>query len=146
MSQLQPRPASDAGKIKTFISKDLQNCSHVFVRIDTVKPPLTAPYSGPHRIISRSDKFFKVDLGNRSDNITIDRLKPAYLPDDFQIQLEHSYARLEELQTLPTVLPASTPKTVRFATLSLDGGNVVTYDMFPTPDSRQEEEDRKWQR
>lgn len=122
MLELQPRPASDHSKIKTFISKDLSSCSHVFVRNNAVKPPLTAPYSGPHRVISRSDKFFKIDLGNRSDNITIDRLKPAYLPDDFQIQSEHSYARLEEVQKSPATLPAKTRKTVRFATLSLDGG------------------------
>jgi hypothetical protein len=30
-------------------------------------------------VIHKADKFFKVDLGRRTDNISIDRLKPAFM-------------------------------------------------------------------
>ena len=34
---------------KTFVSQDLDDCSHVFVRVDAVKRPLQQPYEGPSR-------------------------------------------------------------------------------------------------
>ena len=34
---------------------------------------------GPFKVISRTPKHFKVDLGNRTDSISIDRLKCAHL-------------------------------------------------------------------
>ena len=75
------------------VPKDLQTCTHVFIRRDAVRKPLQPPYDGPFKVISRSTKSFKVDLGNRTDTVSIDRLKPAHRDT-----------------TLPTAtLPAATP-------------------------------------
>ena len=64
------------------VSKDLQTSTHVFIRRDAVRKPLQPPYDGPFKVISRSTKSFKVDLGNRTDTVSIDRLKPAHLDTD----------------------------------------------------------------
>ena len=36
-------------------------------------------YSGPYRVISRNEKYFTIQIGSRKDNVSIDRLKPAFL-------------------------------------------------------------------
>ena len=42
-----------------YIPDALFSSSHVFIRADCVKPPLTPPYSGPFKIIQRSDFSFR---------------------------------------------------------------------------------------
>ncbi|XP_045453892.1 uncharacterized protein K02A2.6-like [Melitaea cinxia] len=78
-------------KQSIFIHKDLRNCSHVFVRVDAIKKPLQPPYEGPYRVIKRTEKVYTIQLQNRETNISIDRLKPAYLlqeniPNDTSLQ------------------------------------------------------------
>lgn len=67
---------------KIFIHKDLVDCQSVFVRNDMVRRSLQHPYDGPYRVISRTDKVFKVQINDRQVNISIDRLKPAYMLED----------------------------------------------------------------
>lgn len=70
-----------------FIHPDLYSCDFVFLRIDRVKKPLERPYSGPYKVISRTDKYFTIAIRNTNKNVSIDRLKPAYiLNDDAPIQ------------------------------------------------------------
>lgn len=64
---------------RIFIHPSLKECSHVFVRNDTVRRTLVPPYDGPFRVIKRFDKYFVVDLNNRTSKISIDRLKPAHV-------------------------------------------------------------------
>ena len=75
---LQP-PQSRPQHRKTHIPKDLQSCTHVSIRRDAVRSPLQPPYDCPFKVILRATKFFKVDLGNRTDTVSIDRLKPSHL-------------------------------------------------------------------
>lgn len=64
----------------TYIPKELQTCTHVWVRIDRVKRPLEAPYSGPFEVVERFDKYFILKLSTgKTDAVSIDRLKPAVL-------------------------------------------------------------------
>ena len=62
-----------------YIHPSLQTCSHVFLRIDSVKPPLSPPYTGPHPVISRKEKNFVIEINSKHTNVSIDRLKPAYV-------------------------------------------------------------------
>lgn len=62
----------------TYIPDKLSTCTHVFLRRDNVTPPLTAPYTGPHPVLSRTEKYFKISINGRTTNVSIDRLKPAY--------------------------------------------------------------------
>ncbi|MEL7079749.1 MAG: hypothetical protein AAGM46_28400 [Cyanobacteria bacterium J06582_2] len=56
----------------TYIPPDLAYASHVFTKVDAVKPPLSRPYQ----------RALKLDLGNKHDWVSIDRCKPAYLMDE----------------------------------------------------------------
>jgi len=51
----------------------------VWVRIDRVKKPLEAPYSGPFDVVERRDSFFVVRYpSGKCDTVSINRLKPFY--------------------------------------------------------------------
>ena len=49
----------------------------VFVRDDASKPPLSSLYRGPFQVLSRSEKLFVLQIGDKSDSVSADRLKPA---------------------------------------------------------------------
>ena len=76
----------------TYIPPDLSSSSHVFVRVDTVKPPLTPPYKGPYKVLERRPKSYLIDNGRLKDWVSIDRLKPAYLMDTDQLPFTFSRA------------------------------------------------------
>lgn len=63
-----------------YIPKDLNSCSKVWLRVDRVKKSLEAPYSGPYQVLERNPKFFILQLPHGRQSVSIDRLKPAYLP------------------------------------------------------------------
>ncbi|XP_072392240.1 uncharacterized protein [Diabrotica undecimpunctata] len=92
MRAFGPIPTSNHSARTAFVHPDLQTTSHVFVRTDKVKPPLTPPYTGPFRVLERCDKFLTVDVQNVPQRISMDRLKPAYIPAAQQVQEEHAYA------------------------------------------------------
>ena len=82
MNELSPVQTSDhATRRQGRVPKSIANTTHVFVRRDAKNPPLTRPYTGPFRVLSRSEKYFELDLNGKKDKVSIDRLKPAYLED-----------------------------------------------------------------
>lgn len=82
MRNLQPAPTVRHGTRKIFVHKDLTTSSHVFLRNDAVRKPLQPTYTGPYRVIERNNKFFKIVVKGKDTNVSIDRLKPAYILDD----------------------------------------------------------------
>ena len=82
MDSLRTAPVIRHGTAHTNWPTALKNCTHVFIRRDKHKPPLTRPYDGRYRVVSRSAKFYTVDMGTRLDNISVDRLKPAPVDDN----------------------------------------------------------------
>lgn len=76
----QPREISDSRKI--FVSKNLKSCTHVFIRNDVIKKSLCPAYDGPYRVLNRNDKVFKVKLPHRDIQVSIDRLKPAFVLEE----------------------------------------------------------------
>ena len=48
----------------------LQRASHMYVRRGGSLPP---PYVGPYRVISRSDKWFLLDVGGKEEKVSTDR-------------------------------------------------------------------------
>jgi hypothetical protein len=77
--KLQPVPTSRHGQKKTFMFKDLASSTHVFLREDAVRGALKPAYRGPHAVIERGEKFFKIRVNGKTVTVTVDRLKPAYL-------------------------------------------------------------------
>ncbi|XP_022816846.1 uncharacterized protein LOC111349827 [Spodoptera litura] len=81
VSRLKPMPTSWHGIASRpfYVPKDLAKASHVFVRHGPVKRPLQAPYAGPYKVLHRSQKTFDIDIQGKTQRISIDRLKPAYV-------------------------------------------------------------------
>ena len=59
-----------------FTPETLNKVDFVFVRRDGYVPPLTPLYEGPYRVLERSDKYFRLEIGSNIDTVSIDRLKP----------------------------------------------------------------------
>ncbi|KAL6416509.1 hypothetical protein ACFW04_013407 [Cataglyphis niger] len=75
-------PTNAHGKRTSFIYKQLENSSHVFLSTDTTKRSLQPPYSGPYEVISRINNKLYIIRVNGKENISTERLKPAHLPPD----------------------------------------------------------------
>lgn len=80
MSKIKPAQTNHHGNDKNFfIQLDLNNSSHVFIRNDKVHGSLESPYDGPFLVLKRYDKFFKIDINGKKTNVSIDRLKAAFV-------------------------------------------------------------------
>lgn len=82
MQSLKPTSASRHDTDKIFIQPGLKDCCYVFVRVDHVRAPLEAPYEGPFKVINKEETFFKLQIRQRIVNVSIDRLKPAFMPNN----------------------------------------------------------------
>lgn len=51
--------------------------SYVLLRNDSVLKSLTQPYTGPHKIIKRTNKTFAIEVSNTEKPVSDDRLKLA---------------------------------------------------------------------
>ena len=73
-----PSPDIQAVMQHLNLHPDLDTCSHVFTRNNTVPAPSQRLYLGLPLVLHRSKKYYVVVKG-RADSVTIDRLKPAYI-------------------------------------------------------------------
>lgn len=93
MAQLRPTPGTNHNTRRSiFVPKDLSNVSHVFLRIDAVKPPLQPRCEGPHAVLERREKNFKLQCNNRQVWVSVDRLKPVFVLCENPSLTDHSYA------------------------------------------------------
>ena len=58
----------------------LMLASHVYVRIDAVKRPLTPPYEGPYPVQQHGPKTFVLLKNSKPWTVSVDRLKVAIVP------------------------------------------------------------------
>lgn len=77
---IKSTPASAHGSGKFFVHKDLQTTTHVFLRTDSTKRPLQCPYDGPYKVEERNEKTFIINIKGKQKCVSIDRLKPAFVP------------------------------------------------------------------
>jgi len=78
MDQLRPTSAARHASPATFIHKDLLDSTHVFLRQDSVRRALDPLYSGPHKIIARSDKTHFPCAAGRSLSQPTESSPPTY--------------------------------------------------------------------
>lgn len=78
MNQLKPVPASNHDKQAIFVHKDMDSCSHVFIRNDGVKRSLQSNFDGPFEVISKNPKYFLGNVKGKHKQISLDRLKPMF--------------------------------------------------------------------
>ena len=89
MNEVGPVRTRPVTQTDTHIPPNLNNCTHVFVRVDTVKKPLQQPYTGPFEVLTRGPKYFKLAKNRGADTVAIDRLKPAYTDSVMEAEMEH---------------------------------------------------------
>ncbi len=78
-----PRPILHKNTpLPTALPLDLATADFVFIRRDSVAPPLTPPYSGPFKVLRRALHAFQVQIGTRSETISTHRLKPCISSPD----------------------------------------------------------------
>ncbi|XP_076042295.1 uncharacterized protein LOC143026170 [Oratosquilla oratoria] len=101
MANLHPVPPRHAKSTKTFVSQDLLQCTHVFVRTDAVRKALQPPYQGPFEVLRRTRKTVTIKRNGKRDHVSIDRVKPAYLFDPTDTPVN----------TTPIPTPSRQPRT-----------------------------------
>ncbi len=48
----------------------------MYVRVGGQQKPLAAPYAGPYLVLSKGAKTFTIQVGQRQEIVSVDRLKP----------------------------------------------------------------------
>jgi hypothetical protein len=48
------------------------------MRVGGQQKPLAAPYGGPYLVVSKGAKTFTIQVGQRQEIVSVDRLKPHY--------------------------------------------------------------------
>ncbi|BHF83478.1 hypothetical protein SprV_0902662100 [Sparganum proliferum] len=70
-----------ASPANSFIPPYLDKCDFVLVRHDAVRRPLQPPYDGPYKVLRRSDKTVVIVRNGKTDTVSIDLVKTAYIDD-----------------------------------------------------------------
>jgi hypothetical protein len=99
-----PRPHSSL--------KDLRESTHVFLRQDAIRRALEPPYSGPQKVIARTDKILKIDVRGRQVTVSTDRINSAYILEGTQHDNGSPQAEPSSAPTKP-VTPTQSPRTTR---------------------------------
>ena len=99
---------------KTQVPKELSTCSHVLVRIDAVRKPLQQPYKGPYRVLKRKERFFTLDVDGKREQVSVDRLKVAYVEkrDDQEDLQVASSLNVKTLSPSSTTTEETSKKTL----------------------------------
>lgn len=86
--KFMPIPTSRHGTNKvSYLPKHLSTCRYVFIRRDAHKTPLQRPYEGPYAVLEHGDKTMLVDIGGSPHLITIDRIKPAHVSTESDVEV-----------------------------------------------------------
>lgn len=80
---IRPQPASRHCNKSIFVFKDLFQTSHVYLREEGIKGALQPAYTGPHEVLQRNSKVFKIIIKGKPVTVSIERLKPAYILSEY---------------------------------------------------------------
>ena len=99
---LAPVPATCHAAPTFSIPPALYESPFVFIRRDSHRSPLQRPYEGPFKVIKPGEKTFEVEIGNRTETISIDRLKPAHVDIDQPVPIALPRPRGRPRKHMPT--------------------------------------------
>ncbi|GBN47209.1 hypothetical protein AVEN_114221-1 [Araneus ventricosus] len=96
------------GPQRIYIPKDLETCSHVFLRRPPFKKTLQTPYEGPFKVVRRLPKDFIILIKGQERIVAMDRLKPAFILNgsDEPTEQEHQTYRTRFSRRVKFRLPA----------------------------------------
>jgi hypothetical protein len=114
MAHLRPVPAAHHASPATFVQKDLEKCTHVFLHQDATRQALEPPYSGPYKVLSRRDKTLQLLVRGRPVTVSTDRIKPAFILNGTNYRSSSTPSATATPTTGPTATPSQTPpRTMR---------------------------------
>lgn len=121
MSRLKPQKASRHSQKPVFVHKDLENCGHVFIRKDALRGALEPPYTGPYRVLSKTDKTITVELNRGPVKVSIDRVKPAYTMVESEFVENEFTSPMTNHEDKRPVKTTRSGRTVRFPNYFFSG-------------------------
>ncbi|GFT45979.1 transposon Tf2-6 polyprotein [Trichonephila clavipes] len=113
MNHLKPLSTSTHGFSKIFVHPKLDDCSHVFLRVDKVSPSLSQPYTGPHEVLSRNDKHITININGKKSCVSLDRVKPAFVFKDLPETIPDPIISAESSHRHPVTTNMQTTKSGR---------------------------------
>ncbi|GFS92541.1 hypothetical protein TNCV_1160091 [Trichonephila clavipes] len=113
MNHLKPLSTSTHGFSKIFVHPKLDDCSHVFLRVDKVSPSLSQPYTGPHEVLSRNDKHITININGKKSCVSLDRVKPAFVFKDLPDTITDPIISAESSHRHPVTTNMQTTKSGR---------------------------------
>ena len=126
---------------RVYVDPLLQSAEYCFVRNDGKKGSFELPYKGPYKVLSRNEKFFTLDIRDKVDNISIDRLKAACMLENLCAN-GNEYEVSSDLNTVPTSVVnehfGTSPPILRRQKNMRDDVD-ITDPLKPTFDERQRE-------
>ena len=87
VKDLGPTPTKIHGKTKSFIPRNISQIQFVFIGRDSHRNPLQRPYEGPYKVVEMDQKTVTVEMNNRKEVISIDRIKPAFIEPNTAVTL-----------------------------------------------------------
>ena len=104
MKSLKPSLPREPCRRSSYLENALRTCTYVFVRDDGSATSLQPVYTKPFPVLDKEDKYFILDLGDRTDSVSIDRLKAAhmYLPQHLNCQEDHDESAAIEIPSIAT--------------------------------------------
>ena len=100
MNELKPSEMAHHATPKIQMPSSIAEADFVYVRTDAVRQPLVRPYTGPFKVVDKSAKYFTISKNGKTDTVSIDRLKPAFL---FENNITKKTTENNELITQPRV-------------------------------------------
>ena len=110
MRSIQPTQARFHGNRNICIPSSWASAKYVYVRKDSHKHPLQRPYDGPYRVIGKSDKYSTLHVKGRTETVSIDRLKTAFVTQFGNS--EEDTPVICSAEPSPTTILGSAPSTV----------------------------------
>ncbi|GFS95578.1 retrovirus-related Pol polyprotein from transposon TNT 1-94 [Nephila pilipes] len=97
---MKPRLITTHGKRTVFVSKQLSNCSHVFLYNNVINSSLQPVHLGPYAVRARKDKYFDIEIQGKVKRVSIDRLKPGSLLKETDTLFQEPYSKTPEHKTI----------------------------------------------
>jgi hypothetical protein len=100
------RPLSYAAAANTPPAH-LARAEHMYVRVGGQQKPLVAPYASPYLVVSKGAKTFTIQMGQRQEIVSVDRLKPHTGLGPVSPAEDASRGRPPMMPAAPSIQPAS---------------------------------------
>jgi hypothetical protein len=87
------------------VHKDIEKCTHVFLRQDATCWALEPLYSSTYQVLSRRDKTLQLVVCRRPVTVSTDRVKPAYILNETYLRNNPNPPAIATTAIAPPAMP-----------------------------------------